>query len=408
VTQVASVVDGFVFHSRLTHTLEMSQLGRRLAEKFNDELQEKSLPPSMLIDPDVVEAACLAHDLGHPPFGHTGESALDEALLEAGDNNGFEGNAQSFRIVSKLEPYRPHFPGFNLTRGTLNAMLKYPRLRHRPSSSGAAIVPFKNKWGVYDSEKDILEWAREPLFETNRTLEASIMDLADDIAYSVHDLHDFFRAGLIPASKMLDGEGPANILLDRLYQATDWADQFGNPDRHETKKVLSNLLSTEFKLKEVYSGSRAHRALLREITSNLIKRFRDAAHVDEINGRLELSVEQTKAFELFLLRQVTMVFVHESHHIHTDRLGFKHVVKSLFQRLASAVVEKDYYCFPPQFRKPLQDGGDHNEFIGLDGRPDKLRIVADFIGSLTDDQAIRLYKRLFGLVSSGVLGEIAF
>lgn len=142
------------------------------------------------LDPDVVEAACLAHDLGHPPFGHIAEYELRGLVRGAGIKEGFEGNAQTFRIVTRLAISSAKVPGLNLSRATLNAVLKYPWLWAKGDS----------KWGCFSEDKETFHWVRRypRLTPRARTLEAQIMDWADDIAYAVHDVEDWYRAALIP------------------------------------------------------------------------------------------------------------------------------------------------------------------------------------------------------------------
>jgi len=193
VTQVVSADEGHVFHNRLTHTLEVAQVARRIAEKLRkrqDELAEALGG----VDPDVAEAAALAHDLGHPPFGHLGEEELDELARGAGVPDGFEGNPQSFRIVNYLALRTPHYAGVNLTRATLSGLLKYPWLR------GPKGHPSYKKRGAYTSERHQLEWTRSGIHSTDKrqSIEAEIMDWADDVTYAVHDMADFYQAGLIP------------------------------------------------------------------------------------------------------------------------------------------------------------------------------------------------------------------
>jgi dGTPase len=156
VTQVVSPVNGYVFHNRLTHTLEVAQIGRRIAENL---LREPGAKTARVIgelgglDPDVVEAAALLHDLGHPPFGHLAEQELQRLLRLSGDTEGFEGNAQSVRIVTRLEVQSELFAGLNLTRATINASLKYPWTRSQR--------PAERKWGAYETESAYLSFARE-------------------------------------------------------------------------------------------------------------------------------------------------------------------------------------------------------------------------------------------------------
>jgi len=145
ITQVVSPTEGVLFHNRLTHTLEVAQIGRRLAEHF---AKDSDLVAAVGgLDPERVEAAALAHDLGHPPFGHTAEVELDRLVTDSGVLDGYEGNAQAFRIVTRLAVRNERFPGLNLTRATLNAILKYPWTRQ---AGGAK----NRKWGVYRNEQE--------------------------------------------------------------------------------------------------------------------------------------------------------------------------------------------------------------------------------------------------------------
>jgi len=179
VTQVVAPSEGHIFHNRLTHSLEVAQIARRLAEH----LQARWPDLARLhhnIDADAVEAAALAHDLGHPPFGHVTDEELDRLMREAHVPDGYEGNAQSFRIVTKLAARSNEWLGLNLTRVTLNAILKYPWLRH-----GHGVR--HHKWGAFQTERSYFEWTREifPEIDDACTIEAAIMTWADDIAYAV-------------------------------------------------------------------------------------------------------------------------------------------------------------------------------------------------------------------------------
>ena len=159
------------------------------------------------VHPEVVEAACLAHDLGHPPFGHAGEHILHKKVVSH-DKDGFEGNAQSFRVLVKLA-VRFDEPGLDLTRATLAACLKYPwfRMPRRRDRS--------KKWGAYRSEEEDFEFARETFRHTAKTAEAHLMDWADDIAYSIHDLEDFHRVGAVPWHRIFLVGDHADRLLSR-------------------------------------------------------------------------------------------------------------------------------------------------------------------------------------------------
>jgi dGTPase len=186
-TQVLGPSSNDFIRNRLTHTLEVAQVGRELGK-------------SLGCDPDVVDGACLAHDLGHPPFGHNGERALAEIAKDIG---GFEGNAQTLRILTRLEAkvFSPvGVPaGLNLTRASLDASVKYPwGYDNRPDVEGKPT----RKFGVYADDVEVFEWLRQDAPEGKKCMESQVMDLADDISYSVHDVEDAIAGGTLDLAKL--------------------------------------------------------------------------------------------------------------------------------------------------------------------------------------------------------------
>ena len=215
VTQVVSPAgSGLLVHNRLTHSLQVAQVARAIAERLAPEPLVDKLGGC---DPDVVEAAALAHDLGHPPYGHLGEQVLDRVARERlGLPDGFEGNAQSFRIVTTIDLHGPGGTGLDLTAAVRAAILKYPWTRHdhpdpHPSAAdlpprGAGPLPDapdagSAKFSCYATELDDLLDSRAvfagAIGPWQQTVEAAVMDTADDIAYAIHDLEDFHRVGVL-------------------------------------------------------------------------------------------------------------------------------------------------------------------------------------------------------------------
>jgi len=204
-----------IFHNRLTHTLEVAQLARRLAEKLRDGQGELLAATLGTIEPEVAEAAALAHDLGQPPFGHIAESELNRIITEElGVRDGFEGNAQTFRVVTKLSIRHLDHPGQNLTRATLNAVLKYPWFRGRSGWK-------RKKYGAYSTERTDLHYARaiQPrAARLEKSAEAEIMDWADR-----HRLRRPRRGGLLPRwlhpAGSLDGCGRRRGLVKQALDS---------------------------------------------------------------------------------------------------------------------------------------------------------------------------------------------
>lgn len=204
VTQVLSPLASGAVHNRLTHSLKVAQIARRLSESLgraaaDDPALAAAVAALGGLDPEVAEAAGLAHDIGHPPFGHLGERTLDALLLDAGDDEGFNGNAQAFRVLTALDHDRSE-PGLDLTRATLRANLKYPWYRG-DGAEGPDDARWSS-WGAYASEREAFAFAMAGPPAAGRSLEAEIVDWADDISYAVHDVEDFTAGGAIPLAAL--------------------------------------------------------------------------------------------------------------------------------------------------------------------------------------------------------------
>ena len=242
-TQVVTAGSADFPRTRLTHSLECAQIGRELAKEIG-------------CDPDLTDTACLAHDIGHSPFGHNGEFALDELAAPCG---GFEGNAQTLRLLTRLEPKVPG-AGLNLTRATLDATLKYPWF-----SAGSG------KYGAYAEDAEVFAWIREGAPSRRPCLEAQVMDWADDVAYSVHDLEDGLHAGLITIKNL---QSSAERAIVAQTAATTYCDD--DVPMAELTDVLDALLALPV-WPTSYDGSPDTVAALKNLTSELIGRFCVAA-----------------------------------------------------------------------------------------------------------------------------------
>ena len=387
VTQVVSANSGYVFHNRLTHSLQVAQVGRRLAEKL-----AKRHPHFAAgnICPDVVEAACLAHDLGHPPFGHTAESRLN---ILAAHHGGFEGNAQSFRIVTQLASRSDSYGGLDLTAATLAAILKYPWLKgNNPAKP--------KKWGAYESERDSFEFATRLLPAKNeRTIEAELMDWADDVTYSVHDLEDFYRAGRLPLHLLAQRDSPEREeFFENVFERRRDDPEFAA--KSNLKEAFTGILVSTFSLPRAYDGSSAHRAALRRFTAILIGRYINAATLtQQEDGRVSLSIDDDLRAEVTMLKELTWTYVIEAVSLAGRQQGQKRVIEELFATFSQlSTSPRDWIAFPMFYRERLK---------AANGRPEDItRTCVDLIASMTESQAVAMHHRLTGQTHTSGLDDI--
>jgi len=363
-TQVVEVGSGDFPRTRLTHSLECAQIGREFGAALG-------------CDPDLVDAACLAHDLGHPPFGHNGESALAEFAAGCG---GFEGNAQSLRLLTRLEAKVPG-AGLNLTRATLDATLKYPW------AARAGEV----KFGVYADDAEVFAWIRDGAPPGRPCLEAQVMDWSDDVAYSVHDLEDGLQAGLITLGALRDqAEQKAVAVLTAAEYCAP-----GSVTVDELCEIFADLLALPCWPPE-YDGGLASLAALKNLTSELIGRLCSSAQQATLAaapgpepGRparltryaADLVVPRQQRLECALLKGVTAQYV-------MSRAGAAESQareRELIAELAGAVWAGAPAALDPVFRPAYAAAGSDQQ---------RLRVVVDQIASLTDTSAIAWYRRL--------------
>ncbi|WPO84712.1 deoxyguanosinetriphosphate triphosphohydrolase [Herbiconiux sp. KACC 21604] len=369
-TQVLSpaVVADFA-RNRLTHSLEVAQVGRELAASLD-------------LDPDVVDTACLAHDLGHPPFGHNGERALNDWAREIG---GFEGNAQSLRILSRLEPKvvgeTGRSYGLNLTRASLDASCKYPWTASDPVQDPSGRL----KYGVYDDDVEVFDWFRADAPARRLCVEAQVMDLSDDIAYSVHDFEDAVLNGYIDVSVLGDRVDHAD-LVRRIHLRAG-----GGFELDELAEAFERLDSLKVWLSE-WDDSRAAHASLKNLTSQLIGRFagaatratREAFPTPSITRYgADVVVPDWVAAEIATLKGIVSVFV-----MSTDARQPLYVdQRELLSELADALLESEGAALDTAFAADWREATDDTA---------RRRVVVDQVASLTDQTAVAWYERLCG------------
>ena len=372
-TQVVTAGSADFPRTRLTHSLECAQIGRELGREIG-------------CDPDLVDAACLAHDIGHSPFGHNGETALNELAESCG---GFEGNAQSLHLLTRLEPKVPG-AGLNLTRATLDATLKYPWFSQGPGTSSASPggrpPGTPRKFGVYAEDAEVFGWIRAAApAGRRRCLEAQVMDWADDVAYSVHDLEDGFAAGLITFKNL-------NSSAERAVVSQTTATTYVGDDVSlaELSEVLDALLALDV-WPASYDGGPDSAAALKNVTSELIGRFSVAAQRATLavyprprtRYAADLIVPRQQRLECALLKGIT------AHYVMTRAgvIAAQARERELLAELALAVE-----CGAPGTLDPLLRPAWHTAQADTERR----RVIIDQIASLTDTSAIAWHHRLCG------------
>ncbi len=362
-TQVMGAgTDDFV-RNRLTHSLEVAQVARELGKALG-------------CDPDIVDSAALAHDLGHPPFGHNGEEALDQAAADIG---GFEGNAQTLRLLSRLEAKAfsvelGRSVGLNLTRATLSACVKYPWSRD-DAPQAAQTSSGVGKFGAYADDAEVFNWLRAGAPDNRRPVEAQVMDLSDDIAYSVHDVED----GVFGGYFALD---PAGLDTAPVFQtARDWYDSTADDSRMGA--ALDRLQALVEWPTESFDGSRRAHAALKSLTSALIGRFAMAAQAATVARwgagpltRFEADVEvpADTRDEITVLKALAAHYV-----MRTDqRASVQDRQRELLLALVTALTAGEGRDLEPDFAA---------DFVAADDDTVRRRAIIDQVASLTDVSA---------------------
>ncbi|CAH0539311.1 anti-phage deoxyguanosine triphosphatase [Vibrio marisflavi] len=382
------------FHrTRLTHSLEVAQLGTGIVAQIKSKQPEvcEILPSDSLID-----SICLAHDIGHPPYGHGGEVALNYMMR---DHGGFEGNAQTFRIVTQLEPYTEN-GGMNLTRRSLLGLLKYPALisqtqaKVKPKSTADQRKLKTQEWlpakGIYDCDHTLLNWVLSPLSQSDqekfvalrdtncprkqnnktlhKSLDCSIMELADDIAYGVHDLEDAIVLGMVSYSQWCS---EAESQLKQI--GDDWFSQhivtlgkmLFSGKHHQRKDAIGGIVN----------------ALLTSVT---IQSTAESFESPLLSSNAYLAPSRAAALDV--LKKFVNDFVIQIPEVQIVEYKGQQVIMNIFEALSS----EPNRLLPNLEKQKWQ--------LAAGNADAENRIIADYISSMTDGHALRLHTQLFSPV----------
>jgi dGTPase len=402
-TQVFGIGQADFYRTRLTHSIETAQIAKGIA---NNMLAEN---PALgrCLTPELVEAAALAHDLGHPPFGHAGEQTLDACLrgisrkahMSGKKVLRFEGNAQTFHILVAAEPKSPAYPGLNLTRATLASVMKYPYEQD-----------IKNDKFIFTSDAKMARWTlqnggprllqRQSLANPPRTsLACQILDWADDCAYSVHDVEDALQAQFLRSGDLEDAGFARRVHMH--YEQTCASEGAPLLNRLEIREQMRNLAK---KIHPPESGDeRAHRkAVLRDILNDLITcvsvtRLAGSTRSD-FSWRLVVPDEQ-RILSL-LCKSIIWEAVITDPRVAAMSTKGKEILHDLFDLLLGELVEKKNVALFPRYYRPIIE-----ESMGK-GELEAARGVCNFLALLTDMDALRLHSLLRGSKSSSIFDLI--
>jgi dGTPase len=427
-TQVVGVGDSDFYRTRLTHSMEVSQIGVSITKKLYRAEKAYSDVRKLLSPPMLMATICLAHDLGHPPFGHGGEVALNRCMLPYG---GFEGNGQTLRIVTRLEPYQDH-PGMNLTRRAVLGLIKYPApyrdvvdwsvyggtpkhaapetkgqryQTETPTASMFIAGDFKPPKCYLNDEHDeiVMGWVAHGLADwpefsrvepqskkhgktPYKSLDTSIMELADDIAYGIHDLEDAIGLKIITepsfrdwfekvdAGKTLPRKDGLRVYLDRIHKGDfdSFVMALFRSDTHGRKTEIGRLV-----------GHFLERAEIREQHTSFSEplfRFQAVFNPDDVAP-------------LTLLKRVVVDLMIKTPQVQQLEFKGQKIVTELFQAFAT---DPERLLDPRDFRKTIQGGG-------VTSTP---RVICDYIAGMTDDYARRRYQQLFEPRSGSVFDRL--
>ena len=394
-TQVLGIGMNDFYRTRLTHSLEVSQIGTGIISQLKD----KNPNLVHLLDSDsLIESICLSHDIGHPPFGHGGETALNYMMRNYG---GFEGNGQTFRIITCLEPYTTDY-GMNLTRRSLLGVLKYPviyqslfqqyKIEEVANYRQLKPIDWPVVKGIYDHDKSVLDWVLAPLSEQDRdqfltpiklqaqhhkrsqfkSLDCSIMELADDIAYAVHDLEDAIVMGIVKPEHWHE-----TVKLQISELDNQWI-------QNEIVNLSANLFSTEHHIRKNAIGTLVN-SLVTAIDIEVNDQF------DEPLLKYNAVMQPDYLIVLEALKSLVYKWVIKRPEIQMLEFKGQQIVMELFEAMASDPERLLPYSTQIKWRACIEQHG-----CGM-------RVISDYISGMTDDFAGRLYQQLFSPRSGAVI-----
>jgi len=424
-TQLFPGQESDFFRNRLTHSQEVAQISKSIANKLNYDLEQKK--QDYEIDPTLAEFAGLAHDLGHPPFGHLGERALNKKMIDSG---GFEGNAQTLRILTKLEKKHEieskrsgidadgidKRVGLNLTFRSLASILKYDKKIHYDTNIGEKdfnkLKPIK---GYYESEENIVKEIKDYVTGVKdysgefKTIECQIMDISDDIAYSTFDLEDAFKVGFLEPLDLI--AAPDNIIENVTKKINRNLNL--NKKQDDIKEIILNIIREYFLpypieiergvhlsdnekidlflsavgiAKNISKNIASNGYLRAPFTSKLVGRFTRNVDIDEINKTIPalstIKINPDILLEIEVLKNFTYESQVLSPKVKIVEYRGEEIVSAIFDTLND---NKGFELLPPDIRI-IYDSVKRKE--------DKKRVISDFIAGMTDSYALEFYSRL--------------
>lgn len=399
-TQVMGSGQSDFYRTRLTHSLEAAQIGSGITAQLRGKypILCQSLFPAT---DSLIEAICLAHDIGHPPFGHGGEVALHYMMR---DHGGFEGNGQTFRIVARLEPFSEHH-GMNLCRRTLLGLMKYPKILEQLNKPirHDAIDNFRqlktSEWyppkGLYSDDSEIIDWLLSSLSVSDRelfqqiksrdnshhktkfkSLDCSIMELADDIAYGIHDLEDAIVTGIVNQSDF-----ESNVINKLNLLDDPWLDEY-------SKTLTTKLFSEQHHLQKDAIGDLVN-YLITAIELTDLNASNQDVNFEEKLLRYNATLPTITMQALQIFKDFVYNFVIKQTSIQRLEYRGQQIVMELFEALSSDPIR----LLPSNSAKRWQHAVDNND--------NAHRVIADYVAGMTDEYASRLHQTLFAASTTG-------